>query len=398
MTKKKKYIKIPKANPSTPQKPAEEERIVKFSFDPLVQNVQLKTNKSLIQNILGKRDNKPLITLVLAEKIQLMPNIILPLFDILRSVGTNEKIDLFLSTTGGATEVPWRIVSILREFCKSYTAVVPFIAMSAGTHIALGADSILMSEISTLGPVDPSTHHALQPVDKAGRPVPVSVEDLKNCIKFITQQLKDQDKEGKYSPTDMAQIVGKLFEHIEPLAIGAVERSYSLSRLITQKVLETHLDPEKDKDKIAHIVDKIGGQYFSHAFPITRRDVAQELHLEVEKPDKDLFNAIWQLYIYYQNCLKQEQSITLTLENAGPGGPKKKNINYSLRVLGFIDSIVERRVLVQLREISKDPKDGKITDRIVFTNWVHPSSVELAESDGNFFHVKLPGKPIPIGG
>jgi len=130
-----------------------------------------------------------------------------------------------------------------------------------------------MSEISTLGPVDPTTRHALLPRDKNDQPIPVSVEDLKNCIKFIVQQLKDQGEELKYTPADMTNIVGKLFEHIEPLAIGAVERAYGLSRLVTRKVLETHLDKDKDKDKIDEIVKKIGGEYFSHSFPITRRDV-----------------------------------------------------------------------------------------------------------------------------
>jgi len=282
----------PKGLPAAiPPIPKEKEGLLKMNLDPIIRNLKLKTNKELISQIRSARKNSQFISIVLMDGVQLMPDMILPLFEVLQKTGKTENLDVFLYTTGGATEVPWRIVSLLREFCDEFTAIIPFIALSAGTHIALGANQLLMSEISTLGPVDPTTRHALLPRDKNDQPIPVSVEDLKNCIKFIAQQLKDQGEELKYAPTDMTNIVSKLFEHIEPLAIGAVERAYGLSRLVTRKVLETHLDASKDKDKIDAIVNKIGGEYFSHSFPITRRDVEQELKLKVEKPDADLFNT-----------------------------------------------------------------------------------------------------------
>jgi len=372
-----------------------EEQLIPLKFDTLLKEFRLKKNKSLIQDIINKRGGSPLVSLVLEGGVKLLPSIILPIFEVLRSIGIKDKIDLFLSTTGGATEVPWRIVSLLREFCKSYTAIIPFTALSAGTHIALGADSLLMSEISTLGPVDPSTTHPLQPLDKSNIPVSVSVEDLKNCIKFITQQLKDQDEKEKYSPKDMTEIVGKLFEHIEPLVIGAVERSYALSRLITRKVLETHIDFSKEKDKIDRIVDKIGGEYFSHAFPITRRDVEWELRLKVEKPNNDLFDAIWQLHTYYRNCFSQTGTLNVTMEVRNPQGHiSRKNLNFIVRVLGYIDSPKERRVLVQLRQPVKDPDSDKVQEKIIHTTWIKPNPEELSESDSNFFLAATQNKPL----
>jgi len=166
--------------------------LIKMNFDPFIKNLQLKTNRDLISQIRAERKNNQFMSMVLMDGVQLLPEMILPIFEVLQEIGKTEKLDVFLYTTGGATEVPWRIVSLIREFCKEFTAIVPFIALSAGTHIALGADTIMMSEISTLGPVDPTTSHALLPRDKNDQPIPVSVEDLKNCIKFIAQQLKDQ--------------------------------------------------------------------------------------------------------------------------------------------------------------------------------------------------------------
>jgi hypothetical protein len=249
-----------------------------------------------------------------------------------------------------------------------------------------------MSEISTLGPVDPTTRHPLLPRDKNDQPIPVSVEDLKNCIKFIVQQLKDQGDDKKYSSTDMTNIVSKLFEHIEPLAIGAVERAYGLSRLVTRKVLETHLDIEKDQEKIEKIVNKIGGEYFSHSFPITRRDVEQELRLNVLKPNSDLFGKIWHLYEYYRGAFSVQQELQLNIENKDQKGNtiNKMVIPLIIKIIGFLDSEIERRVLLQIQSIKKE-KDT-IREEQIFANWVKPSDVELP-SEFEFYFSAGPQQP-----
>ena len=376
----------PKGLPADiPPIPKEKEGLLKMNLEPIIQNLKLKTNRELISQIRLARKENQFVSMVLMDGVQLMPDMILPLFEVLQKIGKTKHLDVFLYTTGGATEVPWRIVSLLREFCNEFTAIIPFIALSAGTHIALGANELLMSEISTLGPVDPTTRHALLPKDENNQPIPVSVEDLKNCIKFIAQQLKDQGEDLKYTPTDMTNIVSKLFEHIEPLAIGAVERAYALSRLLTRKVLETHLNPIKDKEIIDAIVNKIGGEYFSHSFPITRRDVEQELRLKVEKPDADLFSKIWALYEYYRGAFSLTQELQMNFEQKDPKGViiGKGVIPIIVRILGFLESETERRALLQLRTIKKEGED--IKEEPIFTRWVKPLGGDLPVNDPNYF-------------
>lgn len=344
------------------------EEIFSININQLLRQnpIEIPDNSSLIGNIEQKRNNR-LVSLVLHAGVQLDNTVILPLFDILRKNGIAERLDLFLFTTGGATEVPWRIVSLLREFCSEYYAIIPHIAMSAGTHIALGANALVMSEISTLGPVDPTRNHPLLPKDKNDNPIPVSVEDLKHCIKFISQQIEE-----KYTPSDMATIINTLFNHIEPLAIGAIEQSYILSRFITQKVLETHLKPDEDKEKIKKIVDKIGGEYYSHSFPITRRDVEKDLGLSVIRPDQELWTSIWNLHLYYQNLLGKEMKITLGFKN--PQGTEQKE-NFFMDILGFIDIINERRLLIGIKKVVK--KGDQLQGVVVFKGWVVPVSKPL---------------------
>lgn len=65
-------------------------------------------------------------------------------------------LDLFIHTPGGDIAATESLVHYLREmFGNDIRAVVPQIAMSAGTMIACSCNSILMGKHSSIGPVDP---------------------------------------------------------------------------------------------------------------------------------------------------------------------------------------------------------------------------------------------------
>ena len=51
-----------------------------------------------------------------------------------------EKIDLFLHSNGGEGIVPWRLVTLIREYADKFCVLVPCRAFSAATLAALGAD------------------------------------------------------------------------------------------------------------------------------------------------------------------------------------------------------------------------------------------------------------------
>jgi ClpP class serine protease len=74
----------------------------------------------------------------------------------LSEMGKVPKLDLILRTTGGAAELPWRIVSLLREFSDELGVIVSGFALSGGCHIAIAADDLVMGPFSMLGPVDPT--------------------------------------------------------------------------------------------------------------------------------------------------------------------------------------------------------------------------------------------------
>ena len=64
-------------------------------------------------------------------------------------------LHLLLWTPGGDGEVAVRLARAAQACCREFTVIIPDIAKSAGTLLALGADNVLMSPASDLGPVDP---------------------------------------------------------------------------------------------------------------------------------------------------------------------------------------------------------------------------------------------------
>jgi ClpP class serine protease len=113
----------------------------------LIRQIQENRKSKLITYITG--DRQPVGAMIAEDAVR-------PLYDQLLAVGKIERIDLFLYSRGGDVSVPWRIVSMFREFCREFSVISPYKAHSAATLISLGADEIVMGKKSELSPIDPT--------------------------------------------------------------------------------------------------------------------------------------------------------------------------------------------------------------------------------------------------
>jgi ClpP class serine protease len=125
--------------------------------------------KQLIQQI-EKTRNSRVITYLTSDRqgpfnARIAVDVIPLISKQLQMIGKVQNIDFFLYTAGGDTMVPWRLVSMMREYCEKFSVIVPYKAHSAGTMIALGGDEIVMSDLSEISPIDPSTANVFNPVD-----------------------------------------------------------------------------------------------------------------------------------------------------------------------------------------------------------------------------------------
>lgn len=78
---------------------------------------------------------------------------IVPIKDQLSNL-TGDKIDIILETPGGYAEYAEQIVEYIRRKFSDVAFIIPGAAMSAGTIMAMAGDDILMSPLSSLGPID----------------------------------------------------------------------------------------------------------------------------------------------------------------------------------------------------------------------------------------------------
>src|SRR3989339_1241227 len=187
--------------------------------------------KQLIQEIEKARNSKVITYLTSDRQGPVNARVAMDIIPIiskqLQKSGKVENIDLFIYSTGGDTMVPWRLVSMIREYCDKFSVIIPYKAHSAATMIALGADEIVMSNLSEISPIDPSTANVFNPTDPNNpqAKIQISVEDVISYFDLA------KNKFGIKNDEELAKIFNKFVEanpQIHPLALGNVNRTHNL--------------------------------------------------------------------------------------------------------------------------------------------------------------------------
>lgn len=218
----------------------------------------------------------------------------------LRAIGKTANIDLFLYSSGGDTMVPWRMVSMIREYCDKFSVIIPYKAHSAATMISLGADEIVMSDLSELSPIDPSTANVFNPADPTNpqAKIPISVEDVMAYFDLA------KNKFGIKNDQELAAIFNKFVEsnpQIHPLALGNINRTHNLIRQLAKRLLKSHKVPLKEEE-IRKIVDDFTEKLYSHQYFIGRKEAKEDLSIKsVIFADSNLAKAMTDLYEEYKN-------------------------------------------------------------------------------------------------
>lgn len=240
----------------------------------------------------------------------------------LRAAGVNKesgRVDLLIHSNGGDGVVPWRLVSLIREFAAEFTVLVPNRAYSAATLMALGADSVLMHPMGVLGPIDPTVGTAFNPTnpDNPAQKLGISVEDVSSYIALV------RDDVGIRHEEELVQAFKVLAEKVHPLALGTVKRSTSQSRMLAERLMRSRKNgPAVDDHSISEIIEKLTSKLYFHGHPIHRSEARDELKLPyvLDAPDA-VADAMWALYEAYSDELKLERQFNPFDEATGGGTP-----------------------------------------------------------------------------
>jgi hypothetical protein len=214
--------------------------------------------------------------------------VLIPLYQELRRIGCVDRLDLILHSFGGNIDTPYKVVKMVRDFCESFSVLVPVAAKSAASMIALGADQIVMGPFAELGPIDPIVRHPLY------GEMWISVQALQHFCEYLGEKAEQN------TPYCL-----NMFEKIDPWLFGDYAKTLQASRQYAELLLNEYMFKEKDdaSQSPEAVVDKLLNGYFSHGYPITKHE-AKSLGLKVVDESPDLSDTLLELFLEYDHLLQ----------------------------------------------------------------------------------------------
>lgn len=208
----------------------------------------------------------------------------------------SKGLDLVLHTPGGNIGATESIVDYLKSvFDDNIRAIIPQIAMSAGTLIALSAKSIVMGKQSSLGPIDPQI---------GGAPAGAILDGLRAAF---SDMAKDPAAAMLWHP-----MLNKYSPHLVVEARQAQQWAESLAALWLEKGMfaaDLASDKAATERRLAEIVKYLSShsQTLSHDRHVSA-EAAKQLGLKVElmEDNQDLQDAV--LRVHHCNMITFNQT------------------------------------------------------------------------------------------
>jgi len=279
---------------------------------------------------------------------QISEDAIRPLHDLLRRMGRQQRIDLFLYTRGGAVDVPWRIVSALRQYAKEWHCLVPFRAHSAGTMIAMGADSIVMGLQGELGPIDPSVSFVRPGGNTQDS---VSVEDVMAFVTFVRKEC------GTNSDAQvLTDAILRLLERVDAVLLGRIYRNHAHIRDVAQRILRSRSRAFGHRPNTAiekRIVSTLAERVYAHGHAISYGE-ALKIGLPVSEAPVGLEGDMWKLFQQYEEMLQLRSPLDPATLTAKKDPATEKTI---LALLETSDGIFTHSAQLEVRAKRQLPQN-----------------------------------------
>lgn len=218
-------------------------------------------------------------------------------------------LDLILHTPGGNFAATQSIVDYLHKMFKNdVRAIVPQMAMSAGTLIACSCKSIIMAEHSNLGPIDPHLR---------GVPAFGAIREFETAAKEIAN---DPNRLRVWQP-----ILGQY----KPTFLGQCKNAIALSAAFAKQQLETVMfaKDKMAKRKAAKITKALSdyGRNKAHDRHIHMAECKQ-LGLKIERleDNSDLQDLVLTVHHCYMHALMNSQAFKIIENHLGAAFVKQQ--------------------------------------------------------------------------
>ena len=205
--------------------------------------------------------------------------------DAILDIPKGGPLDVMLTTAGGGGEVALRMASICRSEREDVRIIVPDMAYSAGTILALAADKILMSSSSTLGPIDPE--------------IPSPEKGLFEWMpaKAMVDAVDNLQKQAQANPSALRFAIAMLGE-INAILYQTAKNAMARTKPLATGVLKLRSDPPSD-GQIKEIVKALQ-KHSVHSATIHHQE-ASDIGLPVKyvDPFSEKWTRVWRLHTRY---------------------------------------------------------------------------------------------------
>lgn len=216
--------------------------------------------------------------------------------DLLHNIRAGDKIDLVLHTGGGDIDAAEKLIKLVQARVGAegeIRAVIPDYAKSAGTIMALGAHSIVMSDSSELGAIDPQFWL------KDGRGNDICYSALQYLAAY--KQHETALKLDREDP--VAQL---MFDKFDPVLVRKFEGIRDRARSLAEDLLKRRSLPYTMI--VSNLMDI--ERWKSHNQMISAAD-AFEIGLTVENmpTESDIWRRFWDLHCHQRLAIGDKQKI-----------------------------------------------------------------------------------------
>lgn len=216
--------------------------------------------------------------------------------DQIDAIHGGDVVDVLIHSSGGDALTSWKLMSILRERFKSVAVLVPYMAFSAATIFALGADEIVMHPHASLGPIDPQI--TIQPQGGGARRF--SFEDVGAFLRFVAEEI------GISEQAYLSAVIDKLFSVVDPVHIGGAKRASELSTDVGERLLQMHMTSAEEKARARSIADGLNKTFFAHGDAVSKSR-ARTLNLKIANDDETLEKLMWAAYLGLESYLEMRE-------------------------------------------------------------------------------------------
>lgn len=216
--------------------------------------------------------------------------------DLLHNIKAGDKVDLVLHTGGGDIDAAEKLIKLVQArlgLDGNIRVVVPDYAKSAGTIMALGAHSILMSDSSELGAIDPQFWSK----DERGHDICYS------ALQYLAAYKQHEDALRLDREDPVARL---MFDKFDPVLVRKFEGVRDRARSLAENLLKRRSLPYTAI--VSNLMDI--ALWKSHNQMISAADAFEiGLTIEIMSTDNEIWRKYWELTCHQRLAIEDKQKI-----------------------------------------------------------------------------------------